>query len=296
MRRIPASIVGKTMEYSWWGGVNEPPPHLKTKKQLAELGLKPVYPVGVIRTKKYNCYLYDPGDINSAAPKRECSPSQRQVLREARRKAREKKEWKHWEDNYSEIEIDRAFAVRWARKILASPDKCVILDTETTGLGNAEIVEIAIVDLGGNRLLDTLVKPSIPIPQEVTAIHGIDDAAVAHSQPFPAVYQQIADAVNGKTVLVYNLAFDSRILKYCCHLHQLPVINLSRQGDCIMHWYSQWVGDYSDYWRDYQWQPLGGGHRAAGDCLAALRVIERMASDSPDVAYPPEYPDRLKLY
>jgi hypothetical protein len=26
-------------KYSWWGESNEPPPHLKTKKQLGELGL-----------------------------------------------------------------------------------------------------------------------------------------------------------------------------------------------------------------------------------------------------------------
>ena len=291
-----ANILGKVVEYSWWGSVNGPPTHLKTKKQLAELGLKPVCAVGVIRTKEYDCYLYDPSNISSAAPKRKCTPSQRRALIEARRKARENREWRFWEDNYSEIETDRALAVRWARKILNSPDGYVILDTETTGLHNAEIVEIAIIDLCGHQLLDTLVKPRIPIPQEAIAIHGIDDATVAHSPTFPTIYQQIADAVNDKTVLVYNLAFDSGILKYCCKLHQLPVINLSNQGDCIMKWFAQWVGDYSSYWNDYTWQPLGGGHRAAGDCFAALQVIQQMAADSPDVAYPPGYPDRLKLF
>lgn len=284
----------QVVEYNWWGNVNEPPTHLKTKKQLAELGLKPVCAVGVIRTENYDCYLYDPGNINSAAPKRKCSPSQQQVLREARRKAKENKEWRYWELHYSEREKDRAFAVRWARKVLDSPDKCVILDTETTGLGNAEIVEIAIIDLHGNQLLNTLVKPSIPIPQEVTAIHGIDDSTVAHSPTFPAIYQQIADAVKGKTVLVYNLAFDSKILKYCCKLHKLPVINPKKQGDCIMEWFAQWVGNYSDYWGDYTWQSLDGGHRAASDCLAALQVIEQMAADTPDIAYPPGYPEALK--
>jgi hypothetical protein len=48
-------------EYSWWGfGENEPPEHLKTKKQLSGLGKKPGEPVGVIRTPDYDCYLYDP--------------------------------------------------------------------------------------------------------------------------------------------------------------------------------------------------------------------------------------------
>jgi len=292
-----ANILSKVAEYSWWGsGINEPPAHLKTKKQLAEIGLKPVSAVGVIRTKKYNCYLYDPNNINSAAPKRKCSPSQRRVLMEARRKAREKRDWKHWEDCHSSIEIDRAFAVRWARRILASRGECVILDTETTGLYNAEIVEIGIVDLSGNKLLDSLVKPSRPIPREVINIHGIDDEMVAHSPTFSSIYSQIASVIKDKTVLVYNLSFDSDIIKYCCKLHELPRIDLSQKGDCIMHWFAQWVGDYSDYWGNYTWQPLCGGHRAAGDCLAALQVIERMAADSPEVSYPPGYPDSLRLY
>lgn len=35
----------------------------------------------------------------------------------------------------------------------------VILDTETTGLDdNAEIVQITILDINGNKLLDTLFK------------------------------------------------------------------------------------------------------------------------------------------
>src|SRR5690606_33823093 len=55
----------------------------------------------------------------------------------------------------------------------------VILDTETTGLYDAEIVEIAVIDLGGNILMNTLVRPKNPIPAEVTAIHGINNEMVA---------------------------------------------------------------------------------------------------------------------
>jgi len=47
-------------KYSWWGKPNEPPLHLKTKKQLAELSLAPLKLVGVIETQKYNVLLYDP--------------------------------------------------------------------------------------------------------------------------------------------------------------------------------------------------------------------------------------------
>ena len=41
----------------------------------------------------------------------------------------------------------------------------LILDTETTGLGDdAEVVELAVIDCAGVVLLDTLVRPSGPVP------------------------------------------------------------------------------------------------------------------------------------
>jgi hypothetical protein len=45
----------------------------------------------------------------------------------------------------------------------------------------------------------------------------------------------------------------------------------------VMEPYSQYVGDWSDYWESYRWQPLGGGHRAVGDARACLQVIKAMA-------------------
>lgn len=57
---------------------------------------------------------------------------------------------------------------------------CVILDVETTGLDKyAEIVEISIIDEQGHILLNTLVKPLEPIPDDVIAIHGITNEMVA---------------------------------------------------------------------------------------------------------------------
>jgi len=46
------------------------------------------------------------------------------------------------------IELDRVRVVRWARKQLTL-DNWVLLDTETTGLYNAEIVEISIISNTG---------------------------------------------------------------------------------------------------------------------------------------------------
>jgi hypothetical protein len=54
--------------------------------------------------------------------------------------------------------------VKWAREQLLAPNEWLILDTETTGLSDAEIVEIAIID----RLRSLAQYPSdlISFPQK----------------------------------------------------------------------------------------------------------------------------------
>lgn len=269
----------KLDEYKWWGKPGEPPPNLKTKKQLAELGLSPLKAVGIIRAQKYDVLLYDPDNPESCRPKRKPTEKQLETLAANREKARIKREYNDWYNSRERlIEQDRVAAIRWARDELTRDD-WVILDTETTGLHNAETVEIAIVNHLGATLLNTLVKPTISIPVDVVAIHGISDEMVANSPSFPEVYPQIVEVLEGKRVFIYNAAFDIKILDYCRKLHGLKSFNLSKRYECIMEWYAQWQGDWSDYHEGYQWYPLHGGHRALGDCLAALERIKSIAAD-----------------
>jgi DNA polymerase-3 subunit epsilon len=273
-------------KYKWWGNVGEPPQKFKTKKQLAELGLSPLKAVGIIRAKKYDVLLYDPDNPESSRPKRKPTEKQLETFAANREKARIKREYNDWYNSRERlIEQDRVAAVRWARDELTSDD-WVILDTETTGLHNAEIVEIAIVSHVGATLLNTLVKPSIPIPADVVAIHGISDEMVADAPSFPEVYPQIVQALEGKRVFIYNAAFDIKILNYCRNLHGLKSLSLSKHYECIMKWYAQWAGDWSDRHESYRWQSLDGGHRALRDCLTALERIKQIAADN-DTFYCP---------
>ena len=200
-------------KYSWWGESNEPPPHLKTKKQLGELGLSPLKPSGVIPTQKYDVFLYDSTNPESCRPKRKPSPKQLETLAANRLKAKIKRDYREWYREVGFIERDRVSAVLWAREQLSQND-WVILDTETTGSYDAEIVEIAIIERTEETLLDTLIKPSIPIPAEVTEIHGITDEMVADAPTFPQVYPRIDAALKKKRVIIYNASFDIKILAY----------------------------------------------------------------------------------
>ena len=258
-------------KYSWWGEAGEPPEHLKTKKQLGELGLSPLKPSGIIPTRKYDVLLYDPNNPECCRPKRKPTPKQLETLAANRLKAQIKRDYQEWYREVGFIERDRINAVMWAREQLALDD-WVILDTETTGLYDAEVVDIAIVNNLGEPLLDTLVKPSIPIPAEVTEIHSITDEIVADAPTFPEVYPRIVEVLENKRILIYNAQFDIKILNDCCELHNLPILMLKKRSDCLMEWAAQWGGYWSYYHKDYRYFPLpSGNHRALGDCLAAVK-------------------------
>lgn len=242
-------------------------------------------PVGIIQTSKYDCLLYDPKDPASATPKRKCSEKQLETLARNREKAAQKAAYQNWYRQVGWIEEDRVQAVQWAQKMMQQDD-WTILDTETTGLYAAELVEIAIVDPQGNPLLNTLVQPTIRIPEDVINIHGITNEIVAMGPSFAEVYPQIFTALEGKQIIIYNADFDLGILKYCCQLHNLPLLGLSKRSHCLMGWYSQWVGEWSRYYKSYRWQPLGGGHRALSDCRAALGCLKKIAEDTAQICYP----------
>ena len=242
-------------KYSWWGNPNEPPLHLKTKKQLADLGLSPLKAVGIIQTQKYDVLLYDPSNPECSRPKRKATPKQLETLATNRLKAQIKHDYREWYREVGFIERDRINAVKWAREQLALND-WVILDTETTGLYDAEIVEIAVVTHSGEPLLNTLIKPSIPIPSDAADVHGINDEIVAAAPPFPEVYPRIAEVLEDKRILIYNAAFDIKILNYCCNLYGLPILMLQMRSECLMEWAAQWAGQWSNYYRDYKYFPL----------------------------------------
>lgn len=278
-------------KYSWWGESNEPPEHLKTKKQLGELGLSPLQPAGVIETRKYDVFLYDPNNPECCRPKRKCTPKQLETLAANRLKAQIKRDYREWYREVGFIERDRVRAVKWAREQLSQKD-WVILDTETTGLDDAEIIEIAIIARTGKALLNTLIKPSISIPAEATEIHGITDAMVANAPTFPDVYPRIVEILKDKRVIIYNAEFDIKILNYCCRLHDLPILKLQKRSECLMEWAAQWWGEWSNYYKDYRYFPLpDASHRSLGDCTAAIELIERMAADSDRINCPVPVPE-----
>lgn len=104
----------------------------------------------------------------------------------------------------------------------------IFFDTETTGLLKPDAItknlQPFIIDLYMIKLtdelefvdeLETLIKPPIPISEEITRINGITDEMLVGAPTFMQVYPKIVDICLGERVIVaHNIAFDCGVL-YC---------------------------------------------------------------------------------
>ncbi|MCS0606014.1 3'-5' exonuclease [Streptomyces sp. LP11] len=157
-------------------------------------------------------------------------------------------------------------------KELLEPGRAVVLDTETTDL-HGHTVEIAVLDAAtGKKLMDTLVNPEAPISDGARWVHGITDEMVADKRPFEKVLARLRKVTKGRTVLAYNAEFDrSVVLRDIARTGKRPMhLEPWSNWYCLMEAYAAWVGSH-------RWLRLGGGHRAAGDCEAARRVLIEMS-------------------
>lgn len=180
------------------------------------------------------------------------------------------------------IDAARDAAIEWADGILATPPgQVLILDTETTGLDScAEIIQLAMIDLGGNEIMNTMVHPKFAIPPDATRIHGITDAMVAGAPFWSDIAPRFEELTKGKTMVIYNAAFDLRLLRQTYQISQVPYVLTTQDTQCAMEIYAEYVGDFNG--RSFRWQKLrGGDHSAVGDCRAVLSLIKSMAHQAP---------------
>lgn len=122
----------------------------------------------------------------------------------------------------SDGRLDSA-AVRGQILQLLDRDDVFILDTETTGLKNAEVIEVAVIDTQGKVLLDTLVKPrAAAMNPYAQRVHGISLDMLADAPEWPEVIPALQRILERGTVLAWNAAFDARMLKESNQAWELP--------------------------------------------------------------------------
>ena len=149
------------------------------------------------------------------------------------------------------------------------------MDTETTGLDNeAEIIEIAIIDLYGNVLINERVK-LVKRKRFIRAseVHGIYYRDLKDKPTFDFFYPQLLQILRNKIVLIYNAKYDARLLgqsKDACKMVDKPFY--FSHWECVMEKNKQYL--CLDRWPKLE----GGNHSALGDCLATLALIKEMAN------------------
>lgn len=170
------------------------------------------------------------------------------------------------------------------------------LDTETTGLGeDAEIVEICVIDSHGSILLNTLVKPTKPIPAEATAIHGITNEMVSYAPAWTDLCGAIEELFRRFGFVIYNADYDLRIIRQTYALHGRASDGapwqLAAHSVCAMKLYAEYRGEPGKY-SGYKWHKLVDAaahegvkveeqaHRALADCRMTAGIVNAVAKAS----------------
>jgi DNA polymerase-3 subunit epsilon len=150
-----------------------------------------------------------------------------------------------------------------------------------------EIIQLAIVDFGGDILFETLLKPTNPISPEAHGVHGITDKDLDNAPTFSSFHDTIANLIRNRCLVAYNADFDRRLLVQTCDKYNLPIFEIER-WDCVME-------KYACFWnkRDtnnnfirqslttacaQQGISTKGAHKASKDCLLTLELIKAMAT------------------
>jgi len=204
-----------------------------------------------------------------------------------------REEYDQWYEYESEAIAEKVHEIAWAQKAFQQPDKFIILDIKTAGLYPSEIVEVAIINLKGETVFHSLVKPNSETPQDAQ-IHSITNEELVTAPKFCDIYADLKKVVEGRKVLIYNREFNVPILRYCCDLNGLE--HLPLEGHCLMESWSSFTDthQYDTYWQIHLWEPIKGEKRAIADCQVALESMKTMAKESSN--YRDHVPEEFRFF
>lgn len=166
----------------------------------------------------------------------------------------------------------------------------MIIDTETTGLHDGEICQIAIIKNTGEIWIDTLIKTKELIPLDATRIHGISNEMVADAPTWEDISYAVTQALTGVNVVCYNAVYDRKMLHKTAERWGMPKTDWKAIGAwyCAMEAIAEFNGNWNDYRQSYQWISLQGScdllgieatqkHSALSDCQLTLECCEMLA-------------------
>jgi DNA polymerase III subunit epsilon len=118
--------------------------------------------------------------------------------------------------------------------------RCVLFDTETTGLDPAlgdRVIEVAalelINDLPTGQVFHALIDPERDIPEEVTRIHGFTGADVVGKPKFADIASRLTEFFGDARLIAHNAPFDFRFLDSEFARLGLPTLGQDRMIDTL---------------------------------------------------------------
>ena len=181
-------------------------------------------------------------------------------------------------------------AILQSREILKG--RFVIIDTETTGLKEPEIVQFASLT-SDNKAFSTFVKPTVPIDPGATEVHHITDAMVAEALPFRDYWFTVKYFLESNIRIVgYNVQYDLKAIRTSLDRNNcadpLPYLEVFDVMPC----YAAFEGTINPKYGTFQWHKLeeaiqacnltynGGAHDASHDCIATWNLLQFIANQS----------------
>ncbi len=155
-----------------------------------------------------------------------------------------------------------------------------IIDIETTGqsVQVGKITEIAIYVHNGqqiNQSFSSLVNPECYIPDYITRLTGIDNKMVEHAPKFYEIAKTIVELTAGNIFVAHNVVFDYSFVRE--EFKRLGY-DYKRKTLCTVKLGRKYLPGHRSYSLGNICSDLNikieGRHRAAGDALATVRLLE----------------------
>lgn len=154
----------------------------------------------------------------------------------------------------------------------------LFLDTETTGLENARIVQLAYKKRGDKDIFVEYYKPPIPIEFGAMGTHHITEKMVADKLPFAetTTYKELPEILKNTVFVAHNAKYDIGILK----TEGIEVSNFICTYKVAYNLY-----DFPDHKLQslrYRWGvelEEAQAHNASGDVEVLERVFDYMLKD-----------------
>ncbi len=161
--------------------------------------------------------------------------------------------------------------------------RAISIDLEATGTdpATARIIEIALcrqsspIDPKRDRW-SRLVNPGIPIPPEVTELTGITNEMVKDLPTFETIAADVGRTISGRPLIGFGIAqfdwplLDMELSRYGVTPAWGPVIDVGAMFKILQ------PRDLKSAVKAYLGRDMTEGHRALGDSLDTLAVLEQM--------------------